>query len=131
MRDDVQAAVAIGREGETSPDVVRGEVGEIVENLGDGHAAAEVIEHVGHRDAGAPDAGFAAADGGVNGDAFAVIHVRSLVFQQHLQHFLQILVQLIECGPLRMGARESGNVTDKELRLRASFDNGGKGFHGP
>ena len=45
-----------------------------------GHAAAQIIEHVRHGDARAPDAGLAAADPRVNGDAFAVIHVEKLGF---------------------------------------------------
>src|SRR5215210_5318706 len=57
MRDDVQAAVTVCGERKARLNVVGGEVGKVVQHLGDGHAAAEIIENVGHRDACASDTG--------------------------------------------------------------------------
>lgn len=74
MRDHVQAAVAIRREGKTRLNVVGREVREIVQHFGNGHAAAQIIEHVGYRDAGSADAGFAAANARIDADALSVVH---------------------------------------------------------
>ena len=74
MRDDVQAAVPVCGERKARLNVVGGEVGEIVQHLGNGHATTEIIEHIGHRDPCATDAGLAAADARVDGDALKVVH---------------------------------------------------------
>ena len=80
MRDDVQAAVTVCGERKARLDVVGGEVGKVIEHLGNGHAATEIIENVGHGDARAADAGLAAADARINRDAFSVVHVVKVVF---------------------------------------------------
>ena len=74
MRDDVHAAVTVCGERKARLNVVGGEVGEIVQHLGDAHAAAEIIENIGHSDARPADARLATADSRVNRDALSVIH---------------------------------------------------------
>ena len=74
MRNDVQAAVTVCGERKTRLDVVGREIGKVVQYLGNGHATAEVIEHVGHRDACPTDAGLAAADARIDRDALKVVH---------------------------------------------------------
>lgn len=81
MRHDVQAAVPVRGERKARLNVVGGEVGKIVQHLGNGHAPAEIIEHIGHGDARAADAGLPAADARINGDALAVVHGGKLGFR--------------------------------------------------
>ncbi len=80
MRDDILAAVTVCGEREARLEVVVGEVGKIIEHLGNGHPTAKIIEHIGHGDARAADARFAAADARINGDALAVIHSEKVGF---------------------------------------------------
>lgn len=78
MRDDVQAAVAVRGEGKARLDVLRGEIGEIIQHLRHRHAAAEIVEDIRHRDSRAANARFAAADARIDRDAFPILHGRIL-----------------------------------------------------
>lgn len=77
MRNDIKAAVAISSEGKACLNVVSGEVGKIVQHLRNGHATAEIIEHVSHGDTGAADVGLAATVARGDYDSLAIIHGRS------------------------------------------------------
>ena len=81
MGNDVEPAVTVCGECKASLDVVSGKVGEIVQNLRNGHAATQVIENVGHCDARATNARLTATNLRVNRDALSVIHVVKLGFQ--------------------------------------------------
>jgi hypothetical protein len=55
---------------------------------------------------------------------------RLAIFEQNRQYFLKILIQFLQSLALRMRAWKSRNKTNKELRLRATFDDSGIGSHG-
>jgi hypothetical protein len=59
---------------ETGLNILGGQIWEIVQDFSDAHAATEVIENVGHRDSGATNAGFAAANSWINADVLEVVH---------------------------------------------------------
>jgi len=80
MRNDVQTAVTIRGERKARLNVVGGEVRKIVQYLGNGHTAAEIVENVGYRDARAANARLAAADTRVDGDPLTVIHGKKVGF---------------------------------------------------
>jgi hypothetical protein len=46
------------------------------------------------------------------------------VLQEHANHFPQVLIELVEAGPLTMGTRKPGNVSNKKAGLWISFDDG-------
>jgi hypothetical protein len=46
------------------------------------------------------------------------------VFEEHRDHFSQIILQFVECLALRMGAGEAGDKSDQQACLRTFFDNG-------
>lgn len=71
---DHRALLARGGEGETRLNVLRREIGKIVQHLGDAHAAAQITEHIADGDARAFDARLAAANARVNRYAVLVIH---------------------------------------------------------
>src|SRR5260370_9213064 len=48
------------------------------------------------------------------------------VLKQHSDDFGQVLLQLVEGFPLRMGTGETRNVADKQACLRIAFDHGGQ-----
>jgi hypothetical protein len=64
----------IGGVGEAGEDVFLGEVGEVSQNFGVGHAGGEVGEDVVDGDAHASDARLAAAFTGFEGDDVLVVH---------------------------------------------------------
>jgi hypothetical protein len=64
----------IGGVGEAGEDVLLGEVGEVGENFGVGHAGGEIGEDVVDGDAHSSDAGFAAAFAGFEGNDVLVVH---------------------------------------------------------
>lgn len=47
------------------------------------------------------------------------------VFEQHLDHFLEIGVEFVEGFALGMGTGDAGDVADIEAGLRIFFDDGG------
>src|SRR5437762_2038754 len=51
------------------------------------------------------------------------------VLQQHLNHLLQITLQLIEALCLRMGTGKTGNIADVKTGIRTALDHCGVGFH--
>ena len=55
--------------------------------------------------------------------------LRFAVFQEHGHDLAQIRLQLILRRPLRMGAREPGDVANEEVRLRVSLDDCREGSH--
>jgi len=82
MRGHCQAPVAVGGKREAGSNVFSSQVGEIVEDLGDTHAAPKIIENVGDRDACPSDARLAAANARVNGNPLSVIHRRILLLSK-------------------------------------------------
>ena len=80
MRHDVQTAITVRGKCEARLNVVGSEVRKILQHLGNGHAATEIVENVGYRDTCAADAGFATADTRVDGNPLSVIHNRRVVF---------------------------------------------------
>src|SRR6266481_6426958 len=74
MRYHVQTALTIGGEGEARPNVFGRKVGKIVQDLRNGHPAAEIIKYVGDRNARAANTRLSAPDARVNRNSFSVIH---------------------------------------------------------
>jgi hypothetical protein len=54
------------------------------------------------------------------------LQLRIAVFQQHFNHFTEILVKLIERFALRMYPRETGHESNQKPSFRTFFDDGGK-----
>lgn len=57
------------------------------------------------------------------------LYQRLAVLQEHRHHLFKILIQFVQRRRLRMGAGKVRNVTNKEIRLRAMFDDCGVGSH--
>jgi hypothetical protein len=66
--------LTLGSEGQAGEDVGMSELRKVDEQLGLGGAASEVSEDVPNGEPGAPDARLPEADGGVDGDAFKLVH---------------------------------------------------------
>jgi len=47
---------------------------------------------------------------------------RFAVFQKHYNNFVKVMVDFIQCFPLRMGARKAGDKADEQAGLWASLN---------
>jgi hypothetical protein len=70
-----QFALAIGSICETRQNIFFREMGKIAQNVGVGHSAGQVFQHIIDSDAQPPNAGFPAAFAGLNGNDVRVRHV--------------------------------------------------------
>jgi hypothetical protein len=52
-------------------------------------------------------------------------------FQQHIENLAQVPPQFIEGRALGVRARKTGNIANKEVRLRVPLDDGREGLHRP
>src|SRR5205823_3369502 len=50
-------------------------------------------------------------------------------FEQHANDIDQVLLELVERLPLRVGAGEAGDITDVQARVRTPLDHGRKSSH--
>src|SRR5512135_615017 len=73
-RRDGQPALAIGREGEASPNVLPRQLREVFEDFSLRHARSQVFEHIVNRDAKPANARLAAALARLDSDDIAVVH---------------------------------------------------------
>ena len=51
------------------------------------------------------------------------------VLEQHRDDLCEVLVRLVEGGPLRVGSRETGDMPDEEARIEATLDHKGVVTH--
>ena len=78
MWNCIEPAVTICGEGKTGAEIDFSDVRKIVQDLGNTHPATEIIENICYCQPRSPDAGFATADRGINGNALKVIHGNQL-----------------------------------------------------
>ena len=74
MGSEAQAALAVGRECEASPDIIGSQVGEIVQHFLRAHAASKIVEDVCNGDASAANTRLPRSNARVNGNPVQVIH---------------------------------------------------------
>jgi hypothetical protein len=72
-------ALAFGRVGETSPDVVGRQLREIGQNLRFRHATCQIAQDVANRNASASNARLTKSDGRIRSDSVEQVHCRSLL----------------------------------------------------
>ena len=78
MRNKTYAPILLGGKRKTCLYIGGGQIGKVVEQLGDAHAASQVIENIRHSNARPADAGFASPNIRVNGYALSVIHIETI-----------------------------------------------------
>ena len=54
---------------------------------------------------------------------------RLAILKQHLDDFLEILIEFVKRFSLRVRTGKTGHVTDQQTRLRIALDYGGIRFH--
>ena len=74
------------------------------------------------------DAGHSHNFDGLNSDELR-LQAGGAVLAQHLDHFLQIRVEFVEGGGLRMCAGKAGNIADIKSSIGATLNHCGIGFH--
>jgi hypothetical protein len=73
-----RAALALGRVGQAGPDVVKGELWKIGQNLFRGHAPGQVPQYIADGNTSAPYTRLAESDGRIRDDSLEPLHDRSL-----------------------------------------------------
>ena len=51
------------------------------------------------------------------------------ISEKHFDDFLEVVIQFIQCRPLRMRPGETRHITHIEVGIRASFNDSGKSSH--
>ena|ERR1700682_1101664 len=75
------------------------------------------------------NAGHLVDDYGLRSDKLG-FELRVAVIEKHCDHFLEIGVQLVECGALAMRSGKPGNVAHVQIRFGGPFNHRGIAVHG-
>jgi hypothetical protein len=78
MWNKTYAPVLLGGKRKTCLNIGGDQIGKVVKQLGDAHAAAQVIENIRHSNARPADTGFASPNIRINGYALSVIHIGTI-----------------------------------------------------
>ncbi len=78
LRSSEQSALTRRRERKTSTKIFFGEIRKVLKDLFVGHPGRQIVQNVVHRDTHAANAGLDPALAGLDRDALAVVHARSL-----------------------------------------------------